>query len=350
MIVFVSPRAEAKLSSSLPSSSSSSSYGAGAYASTEQLLGGDMSEKLTDTGRKKKYEYSKATSDEKDENDGSNSSRSGRIQTKKVSQREDKDSFNDAEPSGSYSGTAADSGEKFSSRRDSSNISMGINSGSSNTGRHVTGRGPGPGTGTVSKNNHGSNHADVGGGPVLVLGPGTARSGGLGAGAKEEDHTDSSSIDASSPRSGSVVTATITGAGAVGTGAGTGIGGASGAYSQAPELTAQLIGWTRHKKVPEIKHALANGADVNIKDVAGNTPLIVACQNGHSSLCQYLVEQGANLNAANRKGNTALHYCFAFGFEDIANYLISQGADEYATNAEGLTCYEGLTRSDLDHL
>ena len=114
------------------------------------------------------------------------------------------------------------------------------------------------------------------------------------------------------------------------------------------ELTAQLIGWTRHKKVAEIKNALANGADVNIQDVVGNTPLIVACQNGHSSLCQYFMEHGADPNLGNKKGNTALHFCFAFGFEDIANFLIANGADEYATNAEGLTCYEGLTKSDLD--
>lgn len=113
---------------------------------------------------------------------------------------------------------------------------------------------------------------------------------------------------------------------------------------------SQLISWSRHKKLHELTNALIRGANVNYQDSAGNTALIVACQNGHSSVSQLLVRYGANLNLANNKGNTALHYCFNYGYEDIGNYLIKQGADEFQTNKEGLTCYEGLTKSDLDLL
>lgn len=63
-------------------------------------------------------------------------------------------------------------------------------------------------------------------------------------------------------------------------------------------------------------------------------------------LCAY----GADLNATNLKGNTALHYSFNYGYDDIGLYLIESGADEFQTNHEGLTCYEGLTHSDLDLL
>ena len=116
-------------------------------------------------------------------------------------------------------------------------------------------------------------------------------------------------------------------------------------------LEDQLMSWVRHKKVPELTHALANGSvDVNSGDANGNTPIIVACQNGHMAICKILVQFGASLSIANKKGNTALHYCFAYGFTDIGEYLISVGADEYAQNNDGLTCYEGLCAADLERL
>jgi alpha-tubulin suppressor-like RCC1 family protein len=115
-------------------------------------------------------------------------------------------------------------------------------------------------------------------------------------------------------------------------------------------LNKHVIGWCRHKKIAELSYALAKGASLDMRDDFGNTPLIVACQNGHSSVCHLLVEHGANLRLSNDKGNTALHYCFAYHFEDLGKFLISQGADEYAVNTDGLTCYEGLSLADVEHL
>lgn len=111
---------------------------------------------------------------------------------------------------------------------------------------------------------------------------------------------------------------------------------------------AQLISWSRHKKLSELADALGRGANVNVVDSAGNTPLIVACQTGHLQVCEMLLRFGANLNRANLKGNTPLHYALNYGYEDIGAWLVAQGADEYAVNNVGLTCYEGLTREELD--
>ena len=82
----------------------------------------------------------------------------------------------------------------------------------------------------------------------------------------------------------------------------------------------------------------------------GNTPLIVACQSGQMKVSKILLEYGADVNRSNSKRNCALHYCFNYGFEDIGKYLIDNGANEYATNFAGLTCYEGLTPSDLEEM
>eukprot|EP00607_Mallomonas_marina_P006606 CAMPEP_0182434360 /NCGR_PEP_ID=MMETSP1167-20130531/69360_1 /TAXON_ID=2988 /ORGANISM="Mallomonas Sp, Strain CCMP3275" /LENGTH=520 /DNA_ID=CAMNT_0024624159 /DNA_START=404 /DNA_END=1966 /DNA_ORIENTATION=- len=113
----------------------------------------------------------------------------------------------------------------------------------------------------------------------------------------------------------------------------------------------QVFSWCRHKKIQHLSHALEKAAiNVNMVDSHGNTLLIIACQNGHMNVCQLLIDHGADLKLANAKGNTVLHYCFAFNFKLLGDYLISRGADEFAVNNEGLTCYEGLTLSDLDAL
>lgn len=114
--------------------------------------------------------------------------------------------------------------------------------------------------------------------------------------------------------------------------------------------TVQLFSWVRHRKLKELEGYLESGGDPNVQDSAGNTPLIVACQNGHLQACKLLLKHGADLNASNLKGNSALHYCFSYGYDDIGTYLIESGANDEHTNADGLTCYEGLTYSDLENL
>ena len=100
------------------------------------------------------------------------------------------------------------------------------------------------------------------------------------------------------------------------------------------ELSAQCISWSRHRRVEEIEYALTRGVDIDVRDAAGNTMLIVAAQNRSTTVISALVNKGADLNIANAKGNTALHYLFAYGFEAEAEWLIAQGADDYAQNLE----------------
>mmetsp|Transcript_32578 Transcript_32578/g.71710 ORF Transcript_32578/g.71710 Transcript_32578/m.71710 type:complete len:123 (+) Transcript_32578:3-371(+) len=114
--------------------------------------------------------------------------------------------------------------------------------------------------------------------------------------------------------------------------------------------SSQLFSWCRHKKTTELAGALAAGADPDTQDGAGNSLLTIACQNGNLALVKLLLSRGASPNTPNIRGNTPLHYCFNYGYDSIGAYLIEQGADEFQTNLDGLTCYEGLTHSDLDLL
>jgi len=99
------------------------------------------------------------------------------------------------------------------------------------------------------------------------------------------------------------------------------------------DFSQEVFSWVTHKRVPELSTYLTEGSDPNIVDSAGNTPLIVACQNGHFGVVKMFLTHGADINASNHKGNTALHYCMNYGYEDIGNFLIENGADDFQTNA-----------------
>ncbi len=49
--------------------------------------------------------------------------------------------------------------------------------------------------------------------------------------------------------------------------------------------------------VESVKQFLANGTDVNVKDVSKWTPLHVAAQFGHEEMVELLLSKGANVNA-----------------------------------------------------
>ena len=48
--------------------------------------------------------------------------------------------------------------------------------------------------------------------------------------------------------------------------------------------------------------------DVNVKNVAGNTPLHLALMQKHFKIATLLSENGANANITNMEGNSPLHY------------------------------------------
>jgi len=84
------------------------------------------------------------------------------------------------------------------------------------------------------------------------------------------------------------------------------------------------------------------GLSVDVRDKFGNTPLIVACQNGHGRLAKMCVRYGADVNAVNHKNNTPLHFTVQYGFNALGDFLVDKGANRDARNDEGKTPYEGL--------
>lgn len=67
-------------------------------------------------------------------------------------------------------------------------------------------------------------------------------------------------------------------------------------------------------------------ADVNAKNGAGSTPLILAARNGRNDFVSMLLENGADPDAADNDGRIAMHYASESGFTEIVKMLLMAGA------------------------
>ena len=73
---------------------------------------------------------------------------------------------------------------------------------------------------------------------------------------------------------------------------------------------------------------IAKGADVNIKDNNGRTPLHVACLLGHKDAVELLIAKSADISVKDNKEQTALSLAKEQGHEEIVELLRKHGAKE----------------------
>ena len=85
-----------------------------------------------------------------------------------------------------------------------------------------------------------------------------------------------------------------------------------------------------HQDNPRVMRTLLQaGADVNLKDSNGLTPLMKAADEGHDNNLKVLINSGADVNAADKEGTTPLMYVvFAPGDKSaMVQTLLDAGAD-----------------------
>lgn len=99
-----------------------------------------------------------------------------------------------------------------------------------------------------------------------------------------------------------------------------------------------------------VRLLLAAGADIQARDVVGNTPLHVATQAGHNRVVKILLDSGASLEAVSQSGMSPLHRAASKGKELTCNLLIRRGANPRAEDSSGRTPADWARKRDFKHL
>lgn len=82
---------------------------------------------------------------------------------------------------------------------------------------------------------------------------------------------------------------------------------------------------------------IAHGADVNIKDKLGDTPLHLAAKLKHNDIVEFLLDCGANINALNQARRSALFEAARLHRQQIVESLLSRGAEVNLMDELGFT-------------
>ena len=79
---------------------------------------------------------------------------------------------------------------------------------------------------------------------------------------------------------------------------------------------------------------IAMGADVNVRNEAGETPLMCAAAKGYADMVQILIQNGANPRLENNRGETALTIALMKGYTRIAESLEISEASKHERREE----------------
>lgn len=84
---------------------------------------------------------------------------------------------------------------------------------------------------------------------------------------------------------------------------------------------------------------MAKGADVNVRNEDGMTPLIWAAFIGHLDIVKFLVDNGngMDIDARDNKGCTALAMAVLMGKLEVVKILVAKGANVNKRNKGGAT-------------
>jgi len=88
--------------------------------------------------------------------------------------------------------------------------------------------------------------------------------------------------------------------------------------------------------IEEVKRLITEGADVNVKNEANQTPLHIAASRGFKDVAELLIAKGAIVNVRGNS-NTPLHLAARNGRTALVELLLNKGADINANDNQGYT-------------
>ena len=113
--------------------------------------------------------------------------------------------------------------------------------------------------------------------------------------------------------------------------------------AKAPEIS--ILDAAKGGNIAVVKQHISTGADVNVKNELGMTPLFLATGMGHKEIAEMLISKGADLNAKDKNGGTPLHIASSRDQMEIAQLLIASNAEVNAMILSG--SYKGITPLDF---
>ena len=102
-------------------------------------------------------------------------------------------------------------------------------------------------------------------------------------------------------------------------------------------LNASLIQAVTQADLRRVQTLVAQGADVNARNVHASSVLAMAARQGYNLIAGHLLSKGADINAANDKGWTALMLAVNYDHTKIVQALLQRGARTDLTNSQGTT-------------
>jgi ankyrin repeat protein len=115
-----------------------------------------------------------------------------------------------------------------------------------------------------------------------------------------------------------------------------------------PVLNRALLNLVGNSFRPDVLDILVSaGAQLNITNSSGNTPLCDAVKQNQLELADWLMAHGANVNHTNAAGCTVLHLAAMSGNPELVEHLLQHGAALNATTPEGYTPLDLLAKPSL---
>ena len=76
----------------------------------------------------------------------------------------------------------------------------------------------------------------------------------------------------------------------------------------------------------DLQTLINSGADVNIVNSLGSTPLMICAKNGNVEHLELLYKNGAYLNVVDGQNHSALYYATEYNHIEAVKYLVKSGA------------------------
>ena len=116
------------------------------------------------------------------------------------------------------------------------------------------------------------------------------------------------------------------------------------------ELANALLDAAREGDAATVRAFLDRGAPANLRDAAGNSPLMLAAYHGHANLVTELAARGADVDQLNDRGQSPLAGAAFKGFVTVAEALLAAGADPEVGEPSALATARYFERSEIVEL